>query len=110
MRTEIPQMRKYRRSPRPGESNLKRLITEHPETTEKCSMPTGVTHPDPGRYTKHDASENYRKQCHRQTAKISKFTQGIPDKRAAQSGHRISTKLFPLALIIIIYIYIYIYI
>ena len=49
MRTEIPQMRKYRRSPRPGESNLKRLITERPPTTEKCSMPTGVTPPDPGK-------------------------------------------------------------
>ena len=48
MRTEIPQMGKYRRSPRPGESNLKRMITERPPTTEKCSMPTGVTHPDPG--------------------------------------------------------------
>ena len=49
MRTEIPQMRKYRRSPRPGESNLKRLTTEHPLTTEKCSRPTGVTHPDLGK-------------------------------------------------------------
>ena len=48
MRTEIPQMRKYRRSPRPGESNLKRLITERPPATEKCSMPMGVTHPYPG--------------------------------------------------------------
>lgn len=52
MRTEIPQMGKYRRSPRPGESNLKRLITERPPTTEKCSMPTGVTHPDPGKKEK----------------------------------------------------------
>ena len=42
MRTEIPQMRKYRRSPRQGESNLKRLITERPPATEKCSVPMGL--------------------------------------------------------------------